>query len=133
VVLTVGVIAVTAFIYRAVLKPYQEFCFYKKILTNSYKTLVHPFSLLGIGVFGLVKKDEQKYGDSQYSVKMIYPSFQVALTNYRGYTVIELCDSDLIKEFYEKQMGDYYLKFLDDGVTNSTKLIMGNGLAFSEG
>ena len=51
------IIATITLIYRKAIKPYQEFRFYEKIITSSYKTLVHPFSIIGIGTFRMGKKD----------------------------------------------------------------------------
>jgi hypothetical protein len=81
-------------------QPYQDFCFYKKIVAGSYKTLVQPFSVFGIGTFGVYKRDAEKHGDSQYTIKRLYPSYQVSLASFKGKTYIDLIEPELIKEFY---------------------------------
>lgn len=132
--ITTAVIAVAliVFIYLKVLKPYREFCFYKKIISSSYKTLVHPFSAFGIGTFGTMKRDYLKHGDSQYTLKRQYPSYQISLASFKGCTYIDLLDPPLIKEFYEKQMDGYYIKSMNSPFVLSLKYLIGNGLVFSE-
>jgi hypothetical protein len=127
------VFVVVAVVYSKIVKPYQDFRFYKNIITKSYKTLVHPFSISGIGAFGIGVQDYIKHGDSHYTIKTLYPSYQISLTNFSGMTYIDLIDPELIKEFYEKQMEGYYIASLSSPTVSSLKSLLGKGLLFSEG
>ena len=86
-----------------------------------------------MGTFSRIKSDEKTYGDSQYTIKHIYPSYQVVLSNFMGHTIMDLMDHDLIKDFFDKQAEGYYVKTTNNPFASSIKSIIGNGLIFSEG
>lgn len=51
------VILITIAVYRKVIRPYRTYVFYKKLLTEHYRTEINPYSLLGVD--NLSKKKEQ--------------------------------------------------------------------------
>jgi hypothetical protein len=120
-----------AALYTKVVRPYQQFRFYRKILTASYKTLVHPFDVIGFGTFGRSRKDLLNHGDSEYTLKVQYPSYQISLASFKGSTYVDFIDPQLIKEFYEKQMEGCYVKSMTSPFISSIKHILGEGLLFS--
>jgi hypothetical protein len=112
-------------------QPYRNFCFYKKILINSYKTLVHPYSVLGIGMIRMIKEDSIKYGDGQFMLNHQYPSYQVSLAKIMGDIYLEFIDPQLIKEFYERQKEGCYIKNSKGPIVQLVKQMVGSGLMFS--
>ena len=74
-IVMIGISGILFLIFKGIIRPYKKFCFYRKILTTSYKTLVHPYRILGLGIFGKQREYYLKYGDSLYMVKRQYPTF----------------------------------------------------------
>ena len=55
------------------------------------------------------------------------------MVSVKGKIFIDLIDPELIKQFYERQMEGYYVKFVRFPFISAIKNMIGNGLIFSEG
>lgn len=130
---TVAVLAIAFLVYAKIVKPYRQYQVYRKIVTSAYKTLVSPFSVLGLGNFGRQKNDLLLYNDSHYTVKTKYSNYQVILSSFKRMILVDLIDPELIRQFYERTLEGCYEKSTDMPLMLSLFSILGKGLLFSEG
>ena len=102
----------TYIVYERVIKPYQTYSFYKKVLCENYRTEVQPFTIVGMGFAKNREKDMKEHGDTHYSAKTTLTKYQVRLMKVGSKVNIDLLDADLIKEYYERTKEKCYEKSL---------------------
>jgi len=89
-------------VYERIVRPYQIYKFYKKILTDNYKTEVNPFTITGLGYAKTRQKELEKYGDTHHFAKTGLMDYQVRLMKVCTGILIDLVDPELIRQYYEK-------------------------------
>jgi len=89
-------------VYERIVRPYQIYKFYKKILTDNYKTEVNPFTITGLGYAKTRQKELEKYGDTHHFAKTGLMDYQVRLMKVGTGILIDLVDPELIRQYYEK-------------------------------
>jgi cytochrome P450 len=99
-ILVVLAVAITYFLYFRVLRVYWDYNNMRKIISSEYNVLANPFSLLGPPAVRRQRADLEKYGDSQHFVKNEFRNYQLSMAVVSGKIAIDLCDPQLIREFY---------------------------------
>ena len=94
-----------------------------------YNVLMYDFKPMKAAISIQRDKDVKEHGDALYTIKTKWPKADIAIWNLLNRPVIELINTDLLKEFQSPENPERYHKILM--FTANLRRSLGSGIVFS--